>query len=83
MSNHDDDDFEDFDDQDEIVEEDDGFYQRWCHHGCDAGDCEACDEEIEAAGGIDKCLNCGRYKSGNQLNRDQVCKIPCRNPNEY
>lgn len=86
MSNRDDscedDDFEDFEAESEI-EEDEGFYQRWCRHGCDAGECEACDDEIEAEGGIDKCLNCGRYKSGNQLNRDQVCKIPCRNPNEY
>jgi hypothetical protein len=49
--------------------------------------CEQCarimDAAIEADGGIDKCLNCGRYKSGNSLNKDQVCKISCRNPNEY
>lgn len=49
--------------------------------------CENCsdetDNEIEANGGLDKCLNCGKYKYGNQLNKDQVCKIGCRNPQEY
>jgi hypothetical protein len=56
-----------------------------CYHGF--FDCEQCqkqeDELIEANGGIDKCMNCGKYKYGNQLNKDQVCKIGCRNPMEY
>jgi hypothetical protein len=58
-----------------------------CRHGVyyssNCGECEQEDWEIEQSGGIDKCLNCGRYKSGNQLNQDQVCKIGCVNPNEY
>lgn len=54
-----------------------------CQHGDELAHCERCDEEIEAQGGIDKCLNCGRYKYGNQLDKDQVCKIGCVNPNEY
>lgn len=37
------------------------------------------DDNIE----IDKCLNCGRYRATDKLNKDQVCLIPCRNPNEY
>lgn len=32
---------------------------------------------------IDKCLNCGRYKSAAQLTNDQVCRAECVNPNEY
>ena len=55
----------------------------FCRHGNLYSECDECDAEIEQAGGIDKCLNCGRYKSGNQLNRDQVCKAGCTNPNEY
>lgn len=54
-----------------------------CKHGIEGDNCPDCDDEIESAGGIDKCLNCGRYKSGNSLTKDQVCKIPCQNPNEY
>jgi hypothetical protein len=49
--------------------------------------CESCAEEVEAEidsrGGIDKCMNCGRYKYGDQLNRYQVCSKGCVNPNEY
>lgn len=41
------------------------------------------DAEIEANGGIDKCLNCGRYKHGNQLNQYQCCIKGCTNPNEF
>lgn len=55
----------------------------FCHHDNITASCIACDIEIEEAGGIDKCLNCGRYKTGNQLDSNQVCKIRCRNPNEY
>lgn len=54
-----------------------------CHHGNRMADCLQCDAEIDARGGIDKCLNCGGYKYGDQLNEDQVCKKGCRNPNEY
>ena len=54
-----------------------------CYHGYYGNDCQQCEEILEADGGIDKCLNCGKYKSGNQLNKDQVCKIGCRNPMEY
>lgn len=55
----------------------------FCRHGYKADQCDECDAIIEADGGIDKCLNCGRYKSGNQLNKDQCCKRGCVNPNEY
>ena len=51
-----------------------------CRHGYDIDSCEQCDLDTED---IDKCLNCGRYKSGWQLNEDQCCRIGCRNPNEY
>lgn len=54
-----------------------------CRHMNPYDECDECDAIIEENGGIDKCLNCGRYKSGNQLNRDQVCIKGCRNPNEY
>ena len=58
-----------------------------CEHGIYKGllgsYCKKCDALEDAMGGIEKCLNCGRYKWGNQLNKDQVCIIPCRNPNEY
>ena len=59
------------------------YDDRFCHHRNWAMDCELCDEELESRGGIDKCLNCGAYKYGDELNADQVCKIPCRNPNEW
>jgi len=62
----------------ELQEDDCGF----CRHGYPEHDCAECEAEIEADGGIEKCLNCGRYKSGNQLNEHQVCKHGCRNPNE-
>lgn len=55
----------------------------YCKHGYLHYECDECDAILEASGGIDKCLNCGRYKSGNQLTQYQVCKIACRNPNEY
>ena len=58
-----------------------------CGHGYDIDsncpECNILDDEIESSGGIDKCLNCGRYKSGNQLNKDQICSKGCQNPNEY
>jgi hypothetical protein len=53
------------------------------YNGYWGGYCEACDIEEEKNGGIDKCLNCGRYKWGNQLNKNQCCKTGCINPNEY
>lgn len=47
-------------------------------------DHEAEADYIESRGGIDKCMNCGRYKFNDQLNYSpQVCKIPCKNPQEY
>lgn len=55
----------------------------FCRHGYLSHECDECDAILEADGGIDKCLNCGRYKSGNQLTQYQVCKIACQNPNEY
>lgn len=58
-----------------------------CGHGYDISsqcpECEAQDDWIESEGGLDQCLNCGKYKTGNQLNRDQVCSKGCVNPNEY
>lgn len=47
-------------------------------------DCaETEDEEINSRGGIDKCLNCGRYMYGDQLDNNQCCVRGCRNPNEF
>lgn len=49
--------------------------------------CEQCsklnDELVESNGGIDKCMNCGRYKYGNELDENQVCIRRCKNPNEW
>ena len=63
------------------------MYRRYepsfCHHGFVADECDECDAILEENGGIDKCLNCGRYKSGNQLDEWQVCRVKCHNPNEY
>lgn len=53
-----------------------------CKHGREF-QCDDCDDILDSDGGIDKCLNCGKYKSGNQLDQDQVCRIECKNPNEY
>ena len=60
----------------------------YCRHGtpyrysCD--ECNAEDDEIESKmGGIDKCLNCGKYQWGKLLNADQCCIKQCINPNEY
>ena len=44
---------------------------------------ELCDAQAEENGGIDKCMNCGKYKYGNQLNAFQVCIRACRNSAEY
>jgi hypothetical protein len=58
----------------------------FCTHGRVEGDCAACDEDdayVESCGGIDKCLTCGRYKYGDQLNSMQSCANGCVNPNEY
>jgi len=41
------------------------------------------DDYIESQGGVDKCMNCGKYKTNNQLTEDQVCRRDCINPNEY
>lgn len=65
-----------------MFENDSDYWRYICRHGNYGGECDFCDEEISDRGGIDKCLNCGRYKYGDSLNSDQVCKIPCRNPNE-
>ena len=58
-----------------------------CEHGVykgdEGGNCRACDKYEQKRGGIDKCLNCGRYKWGDELNEDQVCKRQCHNQNEY
>ena len=51
-----------------------------CRHNNLSHECDKCDEEL---GDIDKCLNCGRYKSSSQLDENQVCRIRCVNPNEY
>lgn len=53
-----------------------------CQHGRE-NECDECDEILDECGGVDKCLNCGRYKAGSQLNSDQVCAKGCVNPAEY
>lgn len=65
--------------------DDDDYEPYSCRHGVFGFEsaCEECDAILEENGGTDKCLNCGRYKAGNQLNRDQVCTKGCVNPNEY
>ena len=51
----------------------------FCRHGLSyRHECRECDD-VE----IDKCLNCGKYRASSSLNADQVCKVGCRNPNEY
>lgn len=58
-----------------------------CEHGVYkglvGGFCSACDAYEESRGGLDKCLNCGRYTWGDELGADQTCKKGCVNPNEY
>lgn len=66
---------------DDSFEADD--FKDFCHHGNEYSNCDECDAKIEENGGIDKCLNCGRYKYGKQLNAFQVCIKACQNPNEY
>lgn len=64
--------------------DDDNYWEpARCHHGNILMDCSDCEDEIDAHGGIEKCLICGRIKYGDQLNEDQVCIKPCVNPNEY
>lgn len=63
--------------------EDDFDDWKLCEHGNRSGECTACDAYEESMGGIDKCLNCGRYQWGKKLNKDQCCIKQCRNPNEY
>lgn len=52
----------------------------WCRHGYHFDDCDECNDDCMD---IDKCLNCGRYKSGSQLDKWQCCIKGCVNPNEY
>lgn len=66
-----------------FVEEEYHWEPAICHHGNILMDCSKCEAEMDARGGIEKCLNCGQIKYGDQLNKDQVCIRPCRNPNEY
>lgn len=63
--------------QDYETEEYDSYTPYTCRHGIE-GECEECDDMD-----IDKCLNCGRYRASTSLDRFQVCKNGCRNPNEY
>ena len=66
------------------IDDFDSFYESTlCHHHNPISDCSKCDAEMDARGGIEKCLNCGRIKYGDQLNQDQVCIRPCKNPAEY
>ena len=69
----------------EYIDEDIDWYSS-CSHGIYkgyvGGYCDACDND-ESIQDIDKCLNCGRYKLNSQLDKDQVCIIPCHNPEEY
>lgn len=71
----------------ESMEDDyeDDYSYRACHHGyIPAHECEQCDAAIEARGGIDKCMNCGKYKYNDQLSYPgQTCLSGCVNPNEY
>ena len=66
-----------------MIFDDESYGGYVCMHGYCSDNCPQCDEYIESRGGIDKCMNCGKYMHGDQLNKDQVCKIPCRNPNEF
>jgi hypothetical protein len=60
----------------------DEYHRYTCQHGR-TSDCDECDEYEQSRGGIDKCLNCGRYMYGDSLTKDQVCERGCVNPNEY
>lgn len=45
---------------------------------------EYVEEYIDSRGGIDKCMNCGRYKYNDELSYPgQTCIKGCVNPNEY
>lgn len=59
-----------------------------CEHGIYkgllGGYCDACDKYEESRGGLDQCLQCGRYCWADQLDEHQVHKHgKCRNPAEY
>lgn len=42
------------------------------------------DDYINSRGGIDKCMNCGKYMYNDSLTYPgQVCIKGCVNPNEY
>jgi hypothetical protein len=54
------------------------------YEGLVGGYCKECDIEEEKHGGIDRCMQCGKYVWSDSLTYpDQVCKKGCRNPNEY
>lgn len=73
----------DIDDQDDYMEWDYSTCPHGIYKGLVGGYCKACEYE-EKRGGIDKCMNCGKYKYNDELNYSpQVCKKGCRNPNEY
>jgi len=58
-----------------------------CRHNQISHLCKQCEAEFQELadvnGGIEKCLNCGKIKWGDQLNEHQVCSKGCVNPNEY
>ena len=69
----------------ESIDDDLDWYSSCTHgiyKGYVGGYCDICDNDPDIQD-IDKCLNCGRYKANSQLDKDQVCIIPCRNPAEY
>lgn len=59
------------------------YEDSFCRHGYRYDDCPECDAIEQENGGIDKCLNCGKYKWGKDLNSSQCCSKGCVNPNEY
>jgi hypothetical protein len=59
------------------------YFEDACRHGNPFAECPKCDQDEHDLEGVDKCLNCGKYKGSSQLNQDQVCKKGCVNPNEY
>lgn len=63
--------------------DDDEYGDYLCMHMNQSSHCEECDAYIESRGDIDKCMNCGKYVYGDELNENQICIVGCKNPNEY
>lgn len=73
--------FHDFDDS--IIDDDEVFDDSVIDDDETRARQERDEMYAESRGGVERCLNCGRYKYGDQLDKYSVCLAPCRNPREF